>query len=87
MAAWLTASFLSSVIMASGLMALVDDCIKERWEGKKTHTRIPLPLTTKSVSIGHVSPKAVMQHVFRRRPSVHQSPPSPLRYTTPIAAY
>jgi hypothetical protein len=76
--------------MATGLMALVDDCIKERWQTKKVH-RITVPLTSKTVSLEAVSPKAIMQHVFGRRYSNdHQrpvTPSSPLRLTTPIAAH
>ncbi len=79
-----------SVIMATGLMALVDDCIKDRWQTKKAH-HIPLPLTSKSVSFEALSPKAIMQHVFGRRYSnEHQrptTPSSPLRFANPIAAH
>lgn len=73
--------------MATGLMALVDDCIKERWQTKKVH-RIPVPLTSKTVNFEAVSPKAIMQQVFRRRHSNdHQRPSSPLRPANPIAAH
>ena len=75
--------------MATGLMALVDDCIKERWQTKKAH-RIPMPSTFKSVNFDAVSPKAIMQHVFGRRNSNdHQrpaTPSSPLRFGSPAAA-
>jgi hypothetical protein len=75
--------------MATGLMALVDDCIKDRWQTKKAH-RLPMPSTFKSVNFDAVSPKAVMQRVFGRRNS-HDSqppstPPSPLRLVNPAAA-
>ncbi|KAK4154539.1 hypothetical protein C8A00DRAFT_42688 [Chaetomidium leptoderma] len=67
-------------------MALVDDCIKDRWQTKKTH-RIPMP----SISKMAASPKAIMQHVFGRRNSNdHQrpvTPSSPLRFANPIAAH
>ncbi|KAL2260533.1 hypothetical protein VTK26DRAFT_5431 [Humicola hyalothermophila] len=71
----------ADVIMATGLMALVDDCIKERWEAKKPH-RLPMSFET-------ISPKAIIQHVFGRRHSVdHQpAPSSPLRFTRPVEAY
>ncbi|KAK0629614.1 hypothetical protein B0T17DRAFT_467231, partial [Bombardia bombarda] len=73
----------ADVIMATGLMALVDDCIKERWQPKKAH-RIPVPLTSKTVNLDHVVPRSFMQHMFGRRNSndhgnPHSSPPSPLR--------
>lgn len=78
----------ADVIMATGLMALVDDCIKERWQTKKVH-RIPVPLTHKTVNLGSVAPRNFMQHVFGRRNSndYHSHPPSPLRFANPIAAY
>ncbi|KAK0715300.1 hypothetical protein B0H67DRAFT_553859 [Lasiosphaeris hirsuta] len=78
----------ADVIMATGLMALVDDCIKERWQTKKVH-RIPVPLTHKTVNLGHVAPRSFMQHMFGRRHSNdhHSNPPSPLRFANPIAAY
>lgn len=78
--------------MATGLMTLVDDCIKERWQTKKAH-RIPMPSTFKSVNFNAVRPKALMQHVFGRRNSNdhHQqrpasTPSSPLRHANPPAA-
>ncbi|AEO60707.1 hypothetical protein MYCTH_2310226 [Thermothelomyces thermophilus ATCC 42464] len=75
--------------MATGLIALVDDCIKERWQTKKAH-RIPMPSPLKSVNLDAVSPKALMQHVFGRRYSNdHQrptTPSSPLRFTSFAAA-
>jgi len=75
--------------MATGLMALVDDCIKERWQTKKVH-RIPVPLTSKTVNLGYSGPRSFMQHVFGRRYSNDHnstSPSSPLRFANPIAAY
>ncbi|KAK3312392.1 hypothetical protein B0H66DRAFT_397756 [Apodospora peruviana] len=77
----------ADVIMATGLMALVDDCIKERWQTKKVH-RIPVPMTSKTVNLGYVGPRALIQHVFGRRYSNDHSssPSSPLRFASPIAA-
>ncbi len=76
--------------MATGLMALVDDCIKERWQTKKVH-RIPVPLTSKTVNFETVSPKSIIQHIFGRRNSNDQShrptPSSPLQFTNPVAVY
>jgi hypothetical protein len=75
--------------MATGLMTLVDDCIKERWQTKKAH-RIAMPATFKAVNFDAVRPKAVMQRVFGRRNSNdHQrasAPSSPLRLASPAAA-
>lgn len=75
--------------MATGLIALVDDCIKERWQTKKAH-RIPMPSPLKSVNLDAVKPKALMHHVFSRRYSNDHprptTPSSPLRFTTFAAA-
>ncbi len=70
--------------MATGLMALVDDCIKERWQTRKIRR---VPLTTKTFE--YVGPKTFMQHVFGRRNSEEHHPhsSSPLRYANPISAY
>jgi hypothetical protein len=69
-------------------MALVDDCIKERWQPEKVH-HIPVPLTTKTVD---VAPKSFMQQLFGRRDSKkkHQKsskPLTPSHYARPMYAY
>ncbi|KAI2637011.1 hypothetical protein GGS26DRAFT_588561 [Hypomontagnella submonticulosa] len=74
----------ADVVVATGLMALVDDCIKERWQTKKVH-RIGIPLMSRSLDVEVVSPKAFVQHMFARRNSDHH--PSPLRFQRAVAAY
>ncbi|ORY63126.1 uncharacterized protein BCR38DRAFT_485893 [Pseudomassariella vexata] len=74
----------ADVVVATGLMALVDDCIKERWGTKKAH-HIGLPLTSKSVDVEYVGPKAFVQQMFSRRKSDENS--SALRQANPVAAY
>ncbi|KAI1377536.1 hypothetical protein F4677DRAFT_444128 [Hypoxylon crocopeplum] len=74
----------ADVVVSTGLIALVDDCIKERWQTKKIH-RIGLPLTSKSLDVEVVSPKAFVQHMFARRNSDHH--PSPLRFQRAVAAF
>jgi len=64
-------------------MALVDDCIKERFEVKKTH-HIPVPLTTKELQ--YVGPKTFMQQIFRRNSSDRQHAASPPRHRNAVAA-
>ncbi|CCF33893.1 hypothetical protein CH063_05992 [Colletotrichum higginsianum] len=73
----------ADVIVATGLMALVDDCIKHRWQTKKIH-RIPVPLTSRTVDVEYVGPRAFVQHLFQRRASDQIS--SPLRQR-PIPTY
>ncbi|KAK3899192.1 hypothetical protein C8A05DRAFT_37213 [Staphylotrichum tortipilum] len=88
----------ADVIMATGLIALVDDCIKERWQRPQKKAAAlpllaPLALTSKAVHLDAISPRAIMQHVFRRRhsdsgqrPSTPPSP-SPLRFANSVAAH
>ncbi|KAI2469920.1 hypothetical protein F4781DRAFT_430822 [Annulohypoxylon bovei var. microspora] len=74
----------ADVVVATGLMALVDDCIKERLQTKKVH-KIAIPLMSRSLDVEVVSPRSFMQHMFARRNSEHH--PSPLRFQRPVAAY
>lgn len=69
--------------MATGLMALVDDCIKEKWQTKNVH-RIPLPLTSRTVDV----PRALMPQIFtRRHTDGPQHTAGPPRYNNAIPAY
>jgi len=79
--------------MATGLMALVDDCIKERWQTPKVH-RIPVPLTSKTLSfeninpqalIQNIKPKAFIQNLFQRRHSNETAQP-PAISSSPLPA-
>jgi hypothetical protein len=57
-----------SVIIASGLIALVDDCIKLRSNPKPKRSRhISVPLAPLKMDLEYVGPKALVEHVFRRR--------------------
>ncbi len=73
---------LSSVVMASGLIALVDDCIKRRWH-QKSRIEMRVPMLTKSplrLNMDYVGPKRLMDEVFNRREKVTR--PTPLREMT-----
>lgn len=68
------------VIMATGLMALVDDCIKERWQTRASRIRrISVPLTHKTVDFELPGPKAFVQGLLSRRSTSERVPQSPLR--------
>ncbi|KAF3767972.1 hypothetical protein M406DRAFT_254393 [Cryphonectria parasitica EP155] len=78
------ATDVADVIMASGLMALVDDCIRERWQTKKS-SRIPV-----LGEIESTGPRAFMHRVFTQRRSSgdhHNHHNSPLRNASPIPAF
>ncbi len=65
-------------------MALVDDCIKSRWQPNKHHVRrFSLP------DVEFVKPRSFVQHLLHRRFSEHhqQRPQSPLRSQKVVAAY
>lgn len=52
-----------SVIVATGLIALVDDCIKRHFHSSRSRAHVP------AVSMEFVNPKTMMEHVFKRRGS------------------
>ncbi|KAK8051378.1 hypothetical protein PG993_002763 [Apiospora rasikravindrae] len=70
----------ADVVVSTGLMALVDDCIKERWDTRRLR-RVSMP---KAMDFEYARPKAFVQHMFGRRNS---APQRPLHWTTPVAAY
>jgi len=80
----------ADVIIATGLISLVDDCIKRRFHTKPRH-QVNLPLTPLKVDMEFVGPKALVEHMFKRRNSSNstkdrdQQRGSPLRF--PVAAY
>jgi hypothetical protein len=65
-------------------MALVDNCIKERWQTKKSH-RISVPLTSKTFEFDHR--KVLKPTMLHSAHSDHHGGGSPLRYASPISAY
>lgn len=73
----------ADVIMTTGLMALVDDCIKRRFRTRKlVQLNIPLPMTpSKRVNLEYVGPKRLIDEVFNRRPAMHMRSMS-----TPVSA-
>ncbi|KAI0204849.1 hypothetical protein F4808DRAFT_412381 [Astrocystis sublimbata] len=77
----------ADVVVATGLMALVDDCIKSRWQPSKNRVRrFSLP------DVEFVRPRSLVQHLLHRRFSEHhqqrpQSSQSPLRSQRAMAAY
>jgi len=75
----------ADVIVATGLIALVDDCIKRRWHSKRS-VQLALPsLTDRSSKISSVEaskPKRMIEEVFGRRGPTATQRPMPLRQTT-----
>lgn len=82
----------ADVIVASGLIALVDDCIKRRFHSKTKHHQVSLPLTPLKMDMEFVGPRAMVEHMFKRRNSggstkEREQRGSPLRFAQPVAAY
>lgn len=79
----------ADVLVATGLLALTDDCIRTRWPSKASTTSNGSGF---AFDMEHVGPRALMQHVFHRRGSnssghtTHASPymSSPLRHAEPV---
>lgn len=79
-----------SVVIATGLMALVDDCIKRRFHSKQsTQMHIPLLRNTsfKMANLEYIGPKRLIDEVFNRKPheggtSIRQPPPAVRRVPT-----
>jgi hypothetical protein len=76
----------ADIIMATGLIALVDDCIKERWQVKKKTATRRISMPSRSLtSTSFTSKGLTLGGLFHRRNS--EQNPSPLRFATPVAAY
>ncbi|KAI1198086.1 hypothetical protein F5X97DRAFT_323869 [Nemania serpens] len=74
----------ADVVVSTGLMALVDDCIKSRWQPPKNRVRrFSLP------DVEFTRPRSFVHHLLHRRFSEHgqQRPQSPLRSQRTVAAY
>ncbi|KAI5459774.1 hypothetical protein BGZ63DRAFT_415264 [Mariannaea sp. PMI_226] len=76
----------ADVIVATGLIALVDDSIKERWQAKKPSHRA---IRNRIGDFNESTPRNLVQNLFHRRHSEEHSKGSgPLRFgRRPVAAY
>jgi hypothetical protein len=85
----------ADVIISTGLITLVDDCIKRHFHSKKpTQTRqMTVPLTPLKLDMEFFGPKAMVSHMFKRRNSGGSTKErdsqkkSPLRFANPIEAF
>ncbi|CAG7562852.1 unnamed protein product [Fusarium equiseti] len=75
----------ADVIISTGLISLVDDCIKERWQVKKPSHRA----IRRDAGNVHSNPRSFMPSFFHRRHSEeHSSSRGSLRFgRKPVAAY
>ena len=72
----------SSIIMASGLIILVDDCIKRRWH-HKNRVQMTVPTLVKTplrLNMEYIGPKRLLGEVFNRKERPRR--PTPLREMT-----
>jgi len=64
-----------SVIVTTGLVALVDDCFKRKYHKKKS-VRLVLPTTGKTplkMNMEYIGPKRFIDEMFHRRPIISRS--------------
>lgn len=73
---WQSTNVVNSVVVATGLMTLVDDCIKRRFHSKQsTQLHIPLLRTSSfKMNMEYIGPKRLIDEVFHRK---HQDSGSP----------
>jgi hypothetical protein len=75
---------ISDVVVATGLIALADDCIKRRFHSKRT-TQLHIPLVrNSSFNVEYLGPKQLIDEVFHRRnrPGLPSKRPTTSRRTT-----
>lgn len=83
----------SSVIVATGLIALVDDCIKRHFHSKPKYVhQVSVPLTPLKYDMEFITPRAMVEHMFKRRNSGASAKEkeiraSPLRRHTAVMAH
>lgn len=63
----------SSVVVATGLLALVDDCIKRRFHSSQS-TQLHIPLIRNKLHLDYVGPKRLIDEMFNR--TSRTGPPS-----------
>lgn len=71
-----------SVIVSTGLIALVDDSIKRRWHSRH-HRQLVLPISPSlRMDMEYVGPRKLIDEVFNRasysRPLTHRRPSVPV---------
>jgi hypothetical protein len=78
----------ADVIVATGLIALVDDCIQRRFHRKRAvHLVLPVPMKTPlKMNMEYIGPKRLIDEVFHRRRTASSRSPTPLRLGKPITA-
>ena len=68
--AWIRSDY-QSTIVASGLIALVDDAIKSRFHNKRS-VQLVLPIPSKTSFKDYTSPKKLIDEIFHRPSSFHR---------------
>jgi hypothetical protein len=54
-----------SIVVSTGLMALVDDCIKRRFHQKQS-TQLHIPLVRNKLHLDYIGPKQLIDEIFNR---------------------
>lgn len=66
--------YVRSVVVSTGLITLVDDCIKRRFHSKQSTTELHIPLIRNKMHIDYIGPKRLIGEVFQRNKT--SGPPS-----------
>ncbi|KAH8596148.1 hypothetical protein B0O99DRAFT_651796 [Bisporella sp. PMI_857] len=76
----------ADVIVATGLIALVDDSIKKHFHTKPRSRQVAVPGT--QLKMDFVGPKVMVEHMFKRHNSSSSAKAgSPLKHASPVVAY
>lgn len=70
--------------MASGLIALVDDCIKQRFHPKPTHQFV-IPVPKLKIDMDYIGTKALLKEMLQKSNKRETTPsrrPTPSRHNT-----
>jgi hypothetical protein len=77
----------ADVIVSTGLIALVDDCIKRHFHPRSSSRKGSHHVSVAGTNVEFVNPRTMVEHMFKRRGSEQSQKNSPLRYHSPVAAY
>ncbi|KAK5156109.1 hypothetical protein LTR04_005670 [Oleoguttula sp. CCFEE 6159] len=73
---------ISDIVVATGLIALVDDCIKQRFHSKQSR-QLVIPMASLKMNMEYVGPQRLINEVFNRpsaRGATPSKQPTPLRH-------
>jgi hypothetical protein len=82
-----TLTDVADVIVSTGLIALVDDCIKRHFHPRSSSRKGSHHVSVAGTNVEFVNPRTMVEHMFKRRGSEQSQKSSPLRHHSPVAVY